>query len=82
MGGDIDMDLVTLIQQLGVPVSFALIFAIATAELFKADREDRKEEERQHKEEIDKLREAFTNNTLVLTKLVDKIEQILSKEEE
>ena len=76
------MDFVTLIQQLGVPVSFALIFAIATAELFKADREDRKEEERQHKEEIDRLQEAFTNNTMILTKLVDKIEQILSKEEE
>lgn len=77
------MEVVQLIQQLGVPVAFALIFAAGVVALFKYDREDRKEEHQQHKGEVEKLTEAFNlqteafnNNTLVLSKLVDAVNEI------
>ena len=82
------MGVIELVQQLGVPVAFALIFAGGTVGLFKYDREDRKEEQRQHKEEVEKLTaafnlqtEAFNNNTLVLSKLVDAVKDIKENQE-
>ena len=63
-------DIVTIISTVGFPIA-------ACVALFWHIDEMRKS----HKEEMDGVKEALNNNTLVVQKLVDKLSDIVGKEE-
>lgn len=57
-------DLLTAISTVGFPIVLALGLLYVVLMIFKAYRED-----------VDKLKEALNNNTLVLQKLTDKLDK-------
>lgn len=57
-------DLLTAISTVGFPIVLALGLLYVVLMIFKAYRED-----------VDKLKEALNNNTLVLQKLIDKLDK-------
>ena len=63
-------DIVTIISTVGFPIA-------ACVALFWQINEMRNS----HKEEMDGVKEALNNNTLVVQKLVDKLSDIVGKEE-
>lgn len=72
-GGIEAMDInpvVTIISQFGFPIAVALVLMWY---IYKMNQEQ-KEERKAHKEEIDKLSKAVNNNTLVMQKLIDRLE--------
>lgn len=56
----------TLITAVGFPIAMCLLFAWY---IYKRDEKDSKKD-LEHKEEVDKLSEAITNNTVVMEKLL------------
>lgn len=66
--------LVTLIGSLGFPIVACLGMAWFFAKVNDNYRSDIKEMNSQHKEEMDKMTEAINNNTLVIQKLIDRME--------
>lgn len=56
----------TLITTIGFPISMCLLFAWY---IYKRDEKDFSKE-LEHKQEVDKLSEAITNNTIVMEKLL------------
>lgn len=69
------MDLIQLISSLGFPIVACIFVAIYTTKQSDNYRADIKELQKDHKEEITQLRQALENNTLVMQKLVDKMDQ-------
>ena len=68
------MDWVEIIVNYGVPmICLAVVSWFCYDQLEKA-RQDRKEMEEKHKQEVDGMTKALENNTLVLNKLVDKLD--------
>ena len=68
--------IITIISTLGFPIfcCLALGYYVKTqTDLFRQDTRDMQKE---HKEEVAKFTEALNSNTLVLQKLVDKIDQL------
>ena len=63
-------DIITIISTVGFPIAacVALFWQI-------------NEMQKNHKEEMDGVKEALNNNTLVVQKLVDKLSDIVGKEE-
>lgn len=57
-------DLLTAISTVGFPIVLAFGLLYVVLMIFKAYRED-----------VDKLKEALNNNTLVLQKLIDKLDK-------
>lgn len=75
--GRYDMDLTTLAQligTLGFPIVACCAMAYFFAKVNDNYRTDIKELQSNHKEEIAKMTEAINNNTLVIQKLVDKMD--------
>lgn len=71
------MDLTTLAQligTLGFPIVACCAMAYFFAKVNDNYRNDIKELQSNHKEEIAKMTEAINNNTLVIQKLVDKMD--------
>ena len=68
------MDIIQLISSLGFPIVACIFIAIWTAKQNDNYRTDIKELQREHKEEINQVTEALNNNTLVLQKLCDKLD--------
>lgn len=56
----------TLISTLGFPIAMCLLFAWY---IYKRDEKD-SAKDLEHKQEVDKLSEAITNNTVVIEKLL------------
>ena len=56
----------TLITTVGFPIAMCLLFAWY---IYKRDAKDSKKD-LDHKEEVDKLSEAITNNTVIMEKLL------------
>ena len=68
------MDWIEIIVNYGVPmICLAVVSWFCYDQLEKA-RQDRKEMEEKHKQEVDGMTKALENNTLVLNKLVDKLD--------
>ena len=67
--------LITMIGSLGFPIVACIGMAIFFREVNKNYREDIKELSSNHKNEMDKLTEAINNNTLVVQKLIDKLDK-------
>lgn len=63
-------DIVTIISTVGFPIAACVALFWQTNEMQK-----------NHKEEMDGVKEALDNNTLVVQKLVDKLSDIVGKEE-
>lgn len=57
------MDIVSMISNLGFPIACVIGLALYVRELTS-----------QHKNEVDELRTAIENNTLVISKLCDKLD--------
>ena len=69
------MDLIQLISSLGFPIVACIFVAVYTSKQSENYRSDIKELQKDHKEEITQLRTALENNTLVIQKLIDKMDQ-------
>lgn len=67
--------LITLIGSLGFPIVACIAMAWFFAKVNDNYRNDIKELQATHKEEVKAMTEAIQNNTLVIQKLVDKLER-------
>lgn len=67
--------LVTLIGSLGFPIVACCGMAIFFSKANDNYRNDIKEMNATHKEEVAQMKEAINNNTLVVQKLIDKLER-------
>lgn len=69
---------VSVISSLGFPIVACIYMAKYVKEQNRANREDVKELNKQHSEEMnafkDEIKEALNNNTMALNKLCDKLE--------
>jgi hypothetical protein len=66
---------IAAIGSLGFPIVACVGMAIFFREVNNNYRTDLKEANNNHKIEIDKLTEAINNNTLVITKLIDRMDK-------
>lgn len=69
------MDWIQLISSLGFPIVACIAMAWYTKYQTDNYRNEVKDMQREHKEEINKVTEALNNNTLALQKLCDKLEK-------
>ena len=67
--------LITMVGSLGFPIVACIAMAIFFREVNKNYREDIKELSSNHKNEMDKVTEAINNNTIVVQKLIDKLDK-------
>lgn len=67
--------IMTLVGSLGFPIAACIGMAYFFAKANDNYRLDMKEASSKHKEEIDKMSEALNNNTLVIQKLIDKLDK-------
>lgn len=70
------MDVVIqMISSVGFPICACVFLAIFVRDSTEGYRNDVKDLQKEHKEEIAKVSEALNNNTLVIQKLCDKLEK-------
>lgn len=69
------MDVIQLISSLGFPIVACIYIAVYTSKQNENYRGDIKELQKEHKEEIKGLKESLDNNTLVLQKLIDRMDK-------
>ena len=67
--------LITLIGSLGFPIVACIAIGVFFAKVNDNYRQDIKELQAEHREEVKLMTEAIQNNTLVVQKLVDKMEE-------
>lgn len=68
--------LITAIGSLGFPIVACVALALFFNKVNDSYRNDIKEMSQTHKAEMDKVTEAINNNTMVIQKLVDRMEDI------
>lgn len=66
-------DVMTVLQNFGFPVAVCVVLMWYIRELNNNFREQLSNIMNQHKSETDKMTEAINSNTLILTKLLDKL---------
>ena len=66
---------IQIITSVGFPIFACLAMGYFIKSQIDSYREDIKELQREHKEEISKVTDALNNNTIALQKLVDKLEE-------
>jgi hypothetical protein len=75
---------VQIISSLGFPIVACICMALYVKDQTKNNREDVKELNKQHSEEMnafkDEIKEALNNNTMALNKLCEKLEREKEKE--
>lgn len=74
------MDIIQLISSLGFPIVACVFVAVYTSKQTDNYRNDIKELQRDHKEEIGKLTEALNNNTTVMIQIKELLD-LNTKEE-
>lgn len=67
------MDIISMVQSVGVPVAFCVCMAWYVKYITDQHREDRNSADVRHKEEISEVTRALNNNTLAIQKLTDYI---------
>ena len=67
-------EIVSLISTVGFPIVACIFVAVYTTKQTDNYRADIKEMQQQHKEEMQHVTEAVNNNTVVLQKLCDKLD--------
>ena len=73
--------IITLVGSLGFPIVACIGIAIFFKQMNDNYRADIKDINSNHRAEMDKITEAINNNTLVIQKLVDKIDKNREREE-
>lgn len=77
------MDWAQLISTLGFPIVCCVAMAIYVTKITAQNREDTKELNKQHTEEMlefkEDIKEALNNNTIALNKLCEKLEKVGDK---
>lgn len=77
------MDWAQLISTLGFPIVCCVALAIYVTKMTQQNREDTKELNKQHTEEMlefkEDIKEALNNNTIALNKLCEKLEKVGDK---
>lgn len=68
--------LITAIGSLGFPIVACVALALFFNKVNDSYRNDIKEMSQTHKAEMDKVTEAINNNTMVIQKLVDRMEDL------
>lgn len=68
------MDIAQLIGTYGFPIVACIYMAYYVRETQKSYRDDIKEMQTSHRNEINTLKDAVNNNTLVMTKLIEKLD--------
>lgn len=73
------MDWIQLISSMGFPIVACIVMALYVKEQTNNNREDVKELNKQHTEEMmifkDEIKQALNNNTMALNKLCEKLER-------
>ena len=69
------MDWMQILTSFGFPVLACIAIAIYVKYIIDAYRKDIKEIREEHKEETEKLADALNQNTLVIQKLVDRMDR-------
>ena len=67
-------EIISLISTVGFPIVACIFVAVYTTKQTDNYRADIKEMQQQHKEEMQHVTEALNNNTVVLQKLCDKLD--------
>ena len=67
-------DIVSIISAVGFPIVAAVGCGYFVKWQYEQNQKQIEEMRKEHKEEVGKMTEALNNNTLVLQKLIDKIE--------
>ena len=68
-----EMTAIEIITQLGFPIAAAIGVAAYVVELNKQHRDDIKELTKSNGEKMDKMTEAINNNTLVMTRIYERL---------
>lgn len=73
------MDIETLLGSYCFPIVACIVMAIYVKDITNSNREDTKELNKKHTEEMNafknEIKEALNNNTIALTKLCDKLDE-------
>lgn len=70
-----NIDWVTVVANLGFPITMVGASCFFIKYLFDTFSKQQEELRKEHKEEISKLQASLDNNTIALTKLIDRIEK-------
>jgi len=70
-----NIDWVTVVANLGFPIAMVGAACFFIKYLFDTFSKQQEELRKEHKEEISKLQTSLDNNTIALTKLIDRIEK-------
>ena len=70
-----NIDWVTVVANLGFPITMVGTACFFIKYLFDTFSKQQEELRKEHKEEISKLQTSLDNNTIALTKLIDRIEK-------
>lgn len=70
-----NIDWVTVVANLGFPITMVGAACFFIKYLFDTFSKQQEELRKEHKEEITKLQTSLDNNTIALTKLIDRIEK-------
>lgn len=73
--------IITLVGSLGFPIVACIGIAIFFKQMNDNYRADIKDINSNHRSEMDKITEAINNNTLVIQKLIDKLDKNREREE-
>lgn len=72
---DIVQGIISLVQSLGFPIAMCIGACIFIKYQFDTNNKNVAELRQEHKEEVSKMTDALNNNTIALTKLIDKLEK-------
>lgn len=68
---------ITAVERIGFPIVLVAVLIVGFKYMFDKFMQKSEEEAKRHKEEMDSVRIALNNNTLVLQKLCDKLDTIV-----
>lgn len=67
--------IISVVQSLGFPIAMCIGACIFIKYQFDANNKNVAELRQEHKDEVSKMTDALNNNTLVVQKLIDKLEK-------
>ena len=70
-----DNSIVQIVSQLGFPISMCIGACVFIKYQFDSNNKNMDELRKEHKEEVEKMTTAITNNTIALTKLIEKLDK-------
>ena len=70
-----DNSVVQIISTLGFPIAMCIGACVFIKYQFDSNNKNMEELRKEHKEEVEKMTTAITNNTIALTKITEKLEK-------